>query len=1025
MSNLLPMAYKRGSLWRKWDLHIHTPASHSTRYGQDAWEAFFNDLRLLPQELSVIGISDYMWVDGYERVLAAHASGDLPNIEAIFPLIELRLSDFIGTDSHLARVNAHVLFAPGTDADLIRNQFIPRLVSSFSLTHKYEHLESAWNAIPTRDAVTELGRIIKSSVPQSELENFDSDFIEGFNNWVVPLPAVVDALRDSSFNEAPLLALGKTEWEDIPWNNQTIAMKKNLVSQADFLFTAAPSPAAWRRSVDRLRASQVNDRLLDCSDAHYGLLSNNKDRLGNCWTWLCADPTLAGLKHALIEYRGRVFIGEKPPLLIRQDTDPTNFVSRLSISPVNDSETPSPSFDVDVPINSGFVAIIGNKGSGKSAFLDSLALAGNSHSEKDFTFLSERRYRSPRNNKAPHYQVSLTTVDGRTEGPLSLSKAVNLDAPERIRYLPQSLLESMCNKEPGVPDDAFESELRAIIFSHVPEHERLGAKSLDDLLNKRVQALDREILHRRADLERMNRRIALLEERVRPSRIRTLRLSLKAITAQLANHDAAEPKEGVMPAPGVADASELGKVKQIRGQLGELASKEKSAQEEYGALRRRLDAADSLSREIQILQSWYADFADRATALAVEAGVDLSSLISLRVDLGPVQNVRAETTQRLRELGVLLGSKGSFEARRRSLQSELEQHEAMLDEPRRVFEEKRREREAWAQAREALVGHETQEGTQKFFMAQLADAEAVPEELEALRLERLSIARQIHTVLLEKVEMYRELYRPVQDFLDGNELARERFSLEFEANLEIKGFTDRFLTFIDRGASGSFHGREQSAERVQRRVKATDPSAWPSIETFIQEHDKDLRFDRRGSREPDPIDGPSDVLRKGVTVVELYNYLFGLAYIDTAYELRSDGRSIAELSPGQKGTILLMFYLLVDQSGRPIALDQPDENLDSQTIHTLLRPAIRAARSSRQVFVVTHSPNLAVVGDADQVIVASSDGIRFTYRSGSIENPKIRDFVVEVLEGTWPAFADRNRKYLTTKLSSPQAELTD
>src|SRR5207237_400729 len=111
----------------------------------------------------------------------------------------------------------------------------------------------------------------------------------------------------------------------------------------------------------------------------------------------------------------------------------------------------------------------------------------------------------------------------------------------------------------------------------------------------------------------------------------------------------------------------------------------------------------------------------------------------------------------------------------------------------------------------------------------------------------------------------------------------------------------------------------------------------------------------------------------------LYDFLYGLSYIVAEYELRSDGRPITELSPGQKGTILLMFYLLVDQTGRPIALDQPDENLDNQTVRTLLRPAIRAAKKTRQVFVVTHSPNLAVVGDADQVIVASSNGDEITY----------------------------------------------
>lgn len=56
-----------------------------------------------------------------------------------------------------------------------------------------------------------------------------------------------------------------------------------------------------------------------------------------------------------------------------------------------------------------------------------------------------------------------------------------------------------------------------------------------------------------------------------------------------------------------------------------------------------------------------------------------------------------------------------------------------------------------------------------------------------------------------------------------------------------------------------------------------------------------------------------------------------------------------------------MFYLLVDRSARPPPLDQPDENLDNQTIKELLVPAIKEAKTWRQVIVITPKPNVAVV----------------------------------------------------------------
>ena len=64
--------FNKGSEWRKWDLHVHTPASLDHKYGgnDDAtWEKFLTDLENLPEEFKVIGINDYFFIDGYERVL--------------------------------------------------------------------------------------------------------------------------------------------------------------------------------------------------------------------------------------------------------------------------------------------------------------------------------------------------------------------------------------------------------------------------------------------------------------------------------------------------------------------------------------------------------------------------------------------------------------------------------------------------------------------------------------------------------------------------------------------------------------------------------------------------------------------------------------------------------------------------------------------------------------------------------------------------------------------------------------------
>jgi predicted ATPase len=77
-------------------------------------------------------------------------------------------------------------------------------------------------------------------------------------------------------------------------------------------------------------------------------------------------------------------------------------------------------------------------------------------------------------------------------------------------------------------------------------------------------------------------------------------------------------------------------------------------------------------------------------------------------------------------------------------------------------------------------------------------------------------------------------------------------------------------------------------------------------------------------------------------------------------------------------------------------------------------PVLSEAKKRRQIIMVTHNPNLAVVCDAEQVIYSSFDrknDAKIEYVSGSIENPNINLHVVNVLEGTKPAFNNRRVKY--------------
>lgn len=188
-----------------------------------------------------------------------------------------------------------------------------------------------------------------------------------------------------------------------------------------------------------------------------------------------------------------------------------------------------------------------------------------------------------------------------------------------------------------------------------------------------------------------------------------------------------------------------------------------------------------------------------------------------------------------------------------------------------------------------------------------------------------------------------------------------------------------------------------------------------AVVSFVEKIDDMLHFDRR-VESTNSVEMPiPDQMKKEYRdrIKDLYDFLYGLDYLLPRYSLTYDGQEISQLSPGERGLLLLVFYLLVDKDDIPLVIDQPEENLDNQTIYKILVKCIKTAKQRRQVIMVTHNPNLAVVCDAEQIIYAACDksNKRFTYVSGAIESPEIKNRVVEILEGTKPAFVNRKQKY--------------
>ena len=238
------------------------------------------------------------------------------------------------------------------------------------------------------------------------------------------------------------------------------------------------------------------------------------------------------------------------------------------------------------------------------------------------------------------------------------------------------------------------------------------------------------------------------------------------------------------------------------------------------------------------------------------------------------------------------------------------------------------------------------------------------------------------------------------------------FSIRWEA--DVPQWLERGSALFDQRKTipyGTMQGLTEAAHKILK-------PAWTSgdPEQINSAHEKFLAQFRQRELPP------ALYLRSGVTLEDMLQWFYEVDHIRLSYGLKYNGVELEKLSPGTKGIVLLILYLGIDvDDTRPLIVDQPDENLDNESIYELLTTYFKSAKNRRQIVLITHNPNLVVNGDSEQIIIATAkrraDGLPYiTYNAGALENTApdgsgIREQVCRILEGGSDAFRKRERRY--------------
>ncbi|HBB56782.1 TPA: hypothetical protein DEW47_03140 [Patescibacteria group bacterium] len=959
----------RGSEWRKWDLHVHTPASYDWDSKCKKTNSDIVDLAV-KEGISAIAVTDHHTTESVDEIKKLGESKGL----CVIPGVELR------TDKGNDKIHIIALFDPSVSGQSIYDNVLCPLgfskddVKKATNEQVYCGFEDACKKIHEQGGLVFLHAGNKSN----GIEQLDSD----------------------------LKALLKT---DLAFSVDIfeINSEKNADDYHNIVFPKI------KKQIPCVITSDSVDR----SKLTYG--GHSTEVIGRASTWIKADLSFNGLKQIISEPRDRVCLNIEPPKIIDVRNNPTKYIDSVAIAPTS---THSPSwFDDSIPLSNELVAVIGKKGSGKSALVDVVALCGKSHVPTDnYSFLKPAKFRKS-SGTAKKYEANITWYD-KSKISMNLVDSVDVATePERVTYLPQSFVEKICNEDGVSP--LFQNEINKVIFSYVPQANRFGTTSLAQLIEKRTSSVDEAVQRNREEIDTKNHSIVALEEKRTDEYKRKIEKELAEKENEYKNiKDPAVVKEpkGKLPE---ADQDKLQKIEEKITDTDDQISKSKDRQI---AVNNELAFIDKLVAKLDALEDNKKKIITEISSEAKTYGFDLSKIIKLSIELNGINTKKKALTSEQEELETKLNENGtdpkkSLFAKKKELETSKEAITKSFDESNKKYQQYLSQKKAAENRRKTLMGVKG-DSSLKTITSLKEELEylsgKIGTDLEKLYGKRKTLLKELYKAISNKITLYKEIYKPLIDFIEREKTEQEKSgnTLTFDAGIVFNksAFSDSFLTFINHTKDGTFQLKDGGSKQLKDIFGKYNLQDEKSVADFADDIVHSLHFDI--TKSPEKPNEVKKQLNQKYTPTDIYNFIFNLEYLDVQFKILFNGKDLNEneFSPGEKGALLLIFYLLIDKEKVPLIMDQPEENLDNESVYSLLVPYIKKAKQKRQVIIVTHNPNLAVVCDAEQIIYAHMDkkNNEIRYESGSIESIEMNKRIVDVLEGTMPAFTKRDEKYL-------------
>jgi len=662
--------------------------------------------------------------------------------------------------------------------------------------------------------------------------------------------------------------------------------------------------------------------------------------------------------------------------------------------------------NIEIPLNYGLISVIGNKGNGKSAIADIIALCGNAHRKRDdFAFLKNDRFLN--GNLASNFKATLVWKNG-DEVVKNLDDEISFTDVERVKYIPQGFFENLTNQ---IEEKDFEREIEKIVFSHLPEEERFDKSTFEELVNYKKINVENYIISLKEKLSKINEEIIEYEKMNTNEFINELKGKLKIKSKELEEieKDIEDLKSQKIENPQINNISNslYKKIEEFDKNIDETYKLIEQYNKDVKEHLVNIENLNRLKNDYLLIKDRIEDINKANEEVFKKFNLNVNDIVKFSFNENLINEIINKEQEKMENKKQQINE---LNRKSEELKEKKKEMKLKIDEPIRKYQEYLEKLKTLEERKKKLIGDENTPETLKWIEKRLNYIEnELNQDLKKKENERMELVIKIFQKKQEVMEIYNKFKHIIDNEINQYQDLLGDYRIRIHTTLKLdENFVDDFLNYINKKSKGEFHGIDNSKNNLKAYInKYKNFEKEENIKSFLEDLQNALKKENIFKQ-----------IKDG-KINSFFDFLYSLDYLQPTYKLKLGEKDLNTLSPGERGALLIVFYLMLDKNDIPLIIDQPEENLDNESIYKVLVKFINEVKKRRQIIIITHNPNLAIVGDSDQIIYVRIDkqnSYKFDFVAGSIENPRINELCSRILEGTIKAFDIRRLKYLNLNI---------